>query len=215
MGSQVWSLVSLGVGLNVVLGAVVTAFRLPLYFDSLGTVFVASLAGPGAGAVTGICFVGLLGLTNPTAFAFIPVAGVVGITAGFATGWGFFRHPATTVLAGLMAGFSCAVISAPIAATVFGGVTGGGTDLFVALFRAGGSSPLRAAFMQSLMVDPLDKMFTFLLVFVLVRMLPERALAAFPLFNKLPKATTLNFGRPATVLNGSEPNAAEPKVCAG
>ncbi len=193
MGSQVWSLVSLGVGLNVVLGAIVTGFRLPLYLDSLGTVFVAALVGPVAGALTGICSVGLLGLASPTAFAFIPVACVLGLTAGVAACWGSFKSPATTVLAGLVAGFSCAAVSAPIAATVFGGVTGGGTDLFVAFFRAGGSSPLRAAFLQSLMVDPLDKVVTFLLVFVLLRMLPRRALAAFPLFAKLPQTTSTNL----------------------
>ncbi len=188
LGSQVWSLLSLGVGLNLVLGALVAAFKLPVYLDSLGTVLVASLAGPIAGALAGGCGVALLGLTSPTALAFLPVGVAVGLLAGWLARIGAFRRASTALLAGGAVGVAGAALAAPISATLFGGVTGGGTDLMVALFRAGGMNPLQAAFSQGLAVDPLDKAVTFLLVYTLLRALPARATSAFPLADKLPAA---------------------------
>lgn len=186
MGSQVWSLLSLGVGLNLVLGALVAAFKLPVYLDSLGTVLVASLAGPGAGALAGGCGVALLGLTSPTALAFLPVGVAVGVMAGLVARMGAFRRGWSAVLCGAVVGVFGAALAAPISATLFGGVTGGGTDLMVAIFRAGGLNPLQAAFSQGLAVDPLDKAVTFLLVYSLLKALPGRATSAFPLADRLP-----------------------------
>jgi energy-coupling factor transporter transmembrane protein EcfT len=187
VGAQVWSLISLGVGLNLVLGALVAAFRLPIYLDSLGTVLVAALAGPGPAVLTGACGVALLGLTNPVAIAFIPVAALVGCLAGVAARCkgGCFRRGWTATLVGALVGCLAALVSAPIAAVLFGGVTGGGTDLMVALFRAGGLSTLQAALGQSLAVDPLDKAVTFGLVYSLLQALPGRTRGAFPLAEKL------------------------------
>lgn len=187
MGAQVWSLVSLGVGLNLVLGSLVAAFKLPLYLDSLGTVLVAALAGPGPGALTGGCGVALLGLTNPIALAFLPVGMTVGMAAGWTARRGAFRRLSLAGVAGALTGCLTALLSAPIAAVMFGGVTGGGTDLVVALFRAGGLSTLQAALGQSLAVDPLDKTVTFGLVFVLLQALPHRTAAAFPQAESLPR----------------------------
>lgn len=188
LGSPVWSLLSLGVGLNLVLGALVAAFKLPVYLDSLGTVLVASLAGPLAGALAGACGVALLGLTSPTAFAFLPVGLAVGLFSGWLAWIGAFRRIWTAGLAGAVVGVLGAALAAPIAAILFGGVTGGGADLMVALFRAGGFSPLQAAFYQGLAVDPLDKAVTFLLVYTLLRALPVRATSTFALADRLPPA---------------------------
>ena len=188
MGSQVWSLLSLGVGLNLVLGALVAAFKLPIYLDSLGTVLVAALAGPLPALLAGGCGVALLGLTSPTAFAFVPVGAAVGLLAGAAARLGAFRRLWTAGFAGVVTGCGAAALSAPISAYVFGGVTGGGTDLLVALFRAAGFSAWQASFMQGLTVDSADKTVTFLLVYATLRALPHRATAAFPLAEKLPAA---------------------------
>ena len=59
-----------------------------------------------------------------------------------------------------------ALIAAPIAALVFGGVTGSGTDLLVAAFQQAGSDLQTAVLQQSLISDPIDKTITFLVVFV-------------------------------------------------
>ena len=63
-------------------------------------------------------------------------------------------------------------IAAPIAAYVFGGVTGGGTDALVAVFRSLGLDVLQAVFLQSLLSDPLDKAISYTIVFLILGALP-------------------------------------------
>jgi ECF transporter, substrate-specific component len=84
------------------------------------------------------------------------------------------------VAAGLVTGIAAAVVSAPIAAIVFGGVTGSGVDALVAAFRAGGSSLYQATLQQGLLSDPLDKMITSFVVFFIISSLSSRFIARFP-----------------------------------
>jgi len=84
------------------------------------------------------------------------------------------------LVAGLITGIVAAIVSAPIAAVVFGGVTGSGTDALVAAFRAAGSSLYEATLKQGLLSDPLDKMVTSFVVFLIVTSLSRRYIARFP-----------------------------------
>jgi energy-coupling factor transport system substrate-specific component len=95
----------------------------------------------------------------------------------------FGRRDAGAVLAltaGLATGLVSGIVSAPIAAYVFGGVTGSGVDVLVAAFRAGGASLYQATLQQGLLSDPLDKMITYLLAFLVLAGLPRRVVARFP-----------------------------------
>jgi ECF-type transporter family protein len=84
------------------------------------------------------------------------------------------------VVAGAACGVVSAFIAAPIAALVFGGVTGSGTDLLVAAFQHGGADLQDAVLRQSLISDPIDKAITFVLVFTLLGALSRRQTARFP-----------------------------------
>ncbi|MFO1538871.1 MAG: hypothetical protein ACKOTZ_00240 [Chloroflexota bacterium] len=257
-------LIPLAIAFNVVLGATIgQSLRIPLYLDMVGTVFVAVLAGPFAGAVTGILT--LLSWSylfpppfqSPTAAAFSATAMVVGLLAGSFSVAGVFRPrprssgiglavpallsigllglmalgspfvtwatsgdsiaPASddrillvfgwiglllvvaagvgllgflilrrdvsvayVVLAGIATGIVAAVMSAPIVATVFGGVTGGGTDLVVAALRQGGAGLQEAVLGQSLVSDTVDKAVTFLVVYLALAAMSARMKARFP-----------------------------------
>ena len=112
--------------------------------------------------------------------AFVLVIAVFAVLAAWAL---FARRDAGAVVAlacGLAMGVVSAVVSAPIAAYVFGGVTGFGGDLLVAAFRLGGANLLQATLDQSLLSDPLDKMITCLLAFLVLAALPRRMVARFP-----------------------------------
>jgi hypothetical protein len=87
---------------------------------------------------------------------------------------------AYVVVAGAVTGVVAAMLSAPIAANLFGGVTGSGTDFLVAFFRQQGADVLTASFQQGLISDPIDKITTFLLVFLIIAALPGRLAARFP-----------------------------------
>jgi len=84
------------------------------------------------------------------------------------------------VVAGASCGVVSALIAAPIAAVFFGGVTGSGTDFMVAAFQAAGSNLHDAVVQQSLISDPIDKTITYVIVFLLLRTLSRRFLARFP-----------------------------------
>ncbi|MGZ3587782.1 MAG: hypothetical protein ACXVAE_01820 [Candidatus Limnocylindrales bacterium] len=87
--------------------------------------------------------------------------------------------------AGLVTGIAAALVSAPIAAVVFGGVTGSGTDLLVAAFRSAGDTLIASTLKQGLLSDPLDKMITSFVVFLIVGNLSTRVIARFPNGDKL------------------------------
>ena len=87
--------------------------------------------------------------------------------------------PYVTV-AGVVTGVVAALISAPISANVFGGVTGGGTDFLVAAFRQAGSDIQTATFQQGLLSDPVDKLVTFFVVYLILAAMARRMKARFP-----------------------------------
>ena len=89
------------------------------------------------------------------------------------------------ISAGLFTGIVAAVISAPIYAFFYGGLSGSGTDAIVAAFRSGGDSLYQATLKQGLLSDPIDKMITTFLVFFLVGSLSRRFVARFPNGEKL------------------------------
>jgi hypothetical protein len=89
--------------------------------------------------------------------------------------------PAWVALAGAVTGIVAAIISAPISAYVFGGVTGGGTDVIVAALRQGGTDVLNASLGQGFFSDPIDKVITSFVVYVILAGLSRRLIARFPL----------------------------------
>jgi energy-coupling factor transport system substrate-specific component len=84
------------------------------------------------------------------------------------------------ITAGLFTGIVAAVVSAPIYAFFYGGVTGSGTDAIAAAFRAGGDSLYQSTLKQGLLSDPIDKMITSFVVFFIVGSLSRRFVARFP-----------------------------------
>lgn len=83
-------------------------------------------------------------------------------------------------VSGVITGIVAALVSAPIAAYVFGGVTGSGTDVIVAALRQGGADVLSASLGQGLFSDPIDKTITSFVVFIVLSALSPRLIARFP-----------------------------------
>lgn len=87
---------------------------------------------------------------------------------------------AYVVVAGLGTGIIAAIISAPISANVFGGVTGAGTDFLVAALRQAGADIGAATLGQGLISDPIDKIVTFFVVYLVLNAMARRTKARFP-----------------------------------
>src|SRR4029079_5127892 len=97
---------------------------------------------------------------------------------------------AYVVVAGVVTGIVAATISAPISANVFGGVTGAGTDFLVAAFRQAGADISAATLGQGLISDPIDKVTTFFVVYLILSAMAIRTKARFPQGEKLVNAET-------------------------
>jgi hypothetical protein len=87
---------------------------------------------------------------------------------------------AYVVVAGLLTGIVAAIISAPISANLFSGVTGSGTDFLVAAFRQAGADIGAATLGQGLISDPIDKITTFFVVYLILSAMARRMKARFP-----------------------------------
>jgi energy-coupling factor transport system substrate-specific component len=109
-----------------------------------------------------------------------PIVFIVAILVGLAAGYFVLQNAGWAGLAGLLTGVVAAIVSAPIAAYLFGGVTGSGTDALVAAFRASGANILASAFAQGTVSDPFDKMTSFMVVYLIIQSLPQRLLQRFP-----------------------------------
>jgi energy-coupling factor transport system substrate-specific component len=132
-------LMALAIPINIVLGKVVSdVLRLPLYLDSIGTILVGVLAGPIAGATTGLLsnftwtfVIGGTPLGSPFAWPFGIVAAEVGFVAGVVAWAGGFRSrpgtPTPQLIAGVIAG------AAVLAALVVFGILPFYRDLCAAL----------------------------------------------------------------------------------
>jgi hypothetical protein len=152
-----------------VVGIIAVVWAIPFYSGGQVTFFAPT--DPGAEPDTVFVLLGwLVGL--------LLLGAVVGLIALL-----FVRRDlgaAYVFVAGLTCGILSAIISAPISAIVFGGVTGSGTDLLVAAFQQTGSDLSTAVLQQGLASDPLDKTLTFFIVFAILGALSRRFTARFP-----------------------------------
>lgn len=169
------------VGLNLVMGWIVAATKLPLFLDSIGITIAAILAGPWVAIIVGVATT-LLGtvLFSPVLWAFSGTAALIGLLSYFFATRGFYRKWYLAILAGFLIGIAAGVVSAPVAAYVFGGATGLGVDALTLAFRAAGNSILASAFLSGNIVEQFDKPLVSFLAFVLVHRLSRRTLAWFP-----------------------------------
>lgn len=168
------------IALNLTVGQITGALKLPIYLDSIGTILTAVLIGPWLAMIAGIISNFLASaMGSPTMVFFAPVTIIIGAFTGFIAKRGWFKKWYLVVLGGIVQGILAGAMSAPISAYFFSGVTMAGTDFLVLYFRSTGNSLLDSVIFQGLISDPADKIITYLVVFFLTRNLPRRLVARF------------------------------------
>ena len=173
------SMIPVALVLNIVVGQIIGSVGIPLYLDSTGTVLVAALAGPWAGIATGVLSSLVWSAFNPSVLPCAATSAAVGGLAGVAIKHGALKNIATVLLSGAVIGIVVGMLAAPVAAFVYGGTAGVGTGAVVSLLREMGHSLLQSVTLQSFISDPLDKALVMLLVWLVLKSLPKRTLAAF------------------------------------
>jgi len=180
-----WVLIAVAIVINIAVGQLVSLLKLPIFLDSIGTVLVAVLAGPWAGGLAGLITNLIWGvISSPVAAAFAPVAMVIGIAAGYCARMGLFKNWWTAILAGLIITVFNSVVAVPIRLYMFGGVTGSGADFAMAYLLALGRDLFGSVVVTVFTSNVIDKVVTAALVWGIVKGLPERAAARFPMLAK-------------------------------
>ncbi len=174
-------MIPVAIAINIAIGTIVKALGLPIYLDSIGTVFAGAVAGPWVGALTGALTNIVWGLSgiNPEYLPYWPVALIIGLLAGIFSRFGWFRTWWKVIIAGAITGLVAALASGPITTFVLGGVTGSGTDVITAVFRNAGWGLLPSTLAQGAVSDPFDKALSFFIVWGVIRALPLRFLDRF------------------------------------
>jgi energy-coupling factor transport system substrate-specific component len=166
---------AMGIALNVILGTVVSAMKIPLLFlDSIGTVLVAVLFGPWWGALAGALTNVVLGITTgPSAIFFGLVNVAIALVAGYMAKKFDFTKWYIALITGLILSVIAPLIGTPIAVAVYGGLNGSGMDLVVLWARAAGESVFASTFISRITGNFVDKIVTCLLVMFMITRLPN------------------------------------------
>jgi energy-coupling factor transport system substrate-specific component len=159
----------------------VLVLKLPVYLDSIGTVLVAALCGPWAGALTGALSNTIWGLAiDPNALPWWPVAFFIGLVAGFCAKGGLFKSWWKVVVTGFLVALTAATVSTPIAVYIYGGITASGSSFITAYLLQTGQGIISAVLSTNFLVEPVDKITTAMLAFAIIQGLSKRFVARFP-----------------------------------
>lgn len=179
--SQSLALIVIAVAINMIGGQLISMLKLPVFLDSIGTLISAVLLGPLIGMLTGLITNLIWGLlTDPIAAAFAPVAMVIGLVAGWLAKAGWFRTLPKVILSGVVITLAVTVVAVPIRTALFAGVTGSGADLLVAWMHSMGQNLVESVALTVLGANLVDKILTTVIVWILLRQLPQRTARHFP-----------------------------------
>ncbi len=179
--TQTWVLIPIAIAINIAIGQIVLLLKLPVFLDSIGTVLVAVLCGPWAGALTGALSNVIWGIAiDPGAFPWWPVAAMIGYMAGRMAQWGFFKTWWKVVVTGFVVALTAAIVSTPIAVYLFGGITASGPSFITAYLLQTGQGIWSAVVSTSFLTEPVDKITTAMLAFAIIQGLPKRTIGGYP-----------------------------------
>jgi energy-coupling factor transport system substrate-specific component len=170
---QFLALIVVSTILNLGIGFIVASVKLPFYLDSIGTILATFLGGVWAGIATGILSVLFGSIYTPTLWAYALTAVSIAVYTKITIKLGYLQKLWPTILWGLGLGVVTAIVSAPVTTYLYSGVSFSGTDAVTAYFVATGKTLLNSVVLGGLSTDPLDKLFTSLIVFVLLKRIPR------------------------------------------
>lgn len=169
------SLITIGIVLNIAIGSIVSFIKLPIYVDSVGTIFITLLLGWRAGAFVGVASFALMSvLVNPVYIYFIGtqviIAGYVYVIAHRLL---LLKNFVSLLLCGIGLGVIAAIVSAPVIVYVFGGVAGSGRDLITAVIMNSGTQVIKAVALSGAASEPIDKTIQLILGCMLLKNAPQ------------------------------------------
>lgn len=170
------------IGINYLGKLFAQLLKLPLWLDSIGTCIGATLGGPIIGAICGAVNNLIYGLTtgdNITLIYAITSLGI-GLVVGILARMGFMQSFGKALICACGGGLAAVLISTPLNVMFWGGTTGNvwGDALF-AFTQAKGMGVYLGSFLDELVVDVPDKILTLIIVFLIIKGLPQKLTALY------------------------------------
>jgi energy-coupling factor transport system substrate-specific component len=181
--------IALCAALNFAIGIIVYLVKLPIFLDSVGTILCALLIAPDRRAAIVCAFIaGFIGVVlslpiNPFLMWFSGTVLAIALISALLTARAtdtFRARPlpvpafaGKVVLCGVITGIVAAIVSAPVVAYLFGGVTGSGSAFVVAFFLTTGQKLLESTLYAGFTTEPIDKTVQVLLAALLYRATPQ------------------------------------------
>jgi energy-coupling factor transport system substrate-specific component len=162
--------VAVCVALNVGLGKVSNLIGLPLSMDTIGTILAAALMPWRLTLLVGVLSSAIASIVIHPAFLFYGGTQVViAIAACALVRARGFRNPWLAAMSGLVIGVLSAIVSAPVTAVVFGGVSVPSLTAINAVLLASGTSLWQSVVTGALVVESLDKIFAGLIAYHILK----------------------------------------------
>ncbi len=172
-------IIPIAVAVNFVGGQLASLLKLPMYLDTIGTIFAAMLCGPWVGATAGVLTNVVTGIANPVNFAFIPVNLLVGLVTGYLARGEMFSNWWKWIISMIIMAVVSIASAAPIVVLVYGGVTGSGTSIITATAMAAGANIWAAVIGTEGIFTVLDRIISFVISWLVIRVIPDRTLVKF------------------------------------
>ena len=150
-------LIAFAICINFVGGQIALFLKLPIYLDSIGTVFVASILGPFYGMLPNLLSGLLMGMTvDVYSLYYAPV----GIVLGFVTGLVYrkWQPKKWSILpAALIITLPSTIISSCITEFLFGGITSSGSTILVQILARTPLGMVGSCFVVQFITDYIDR----------------------------------------------------------
>ncbi|MPM66359.1 hypothetical protein SDC9_113266 [bioreactor metagenome] len=173
MNTRNLTLMAMGISLNIIGALIALTLRLPIYLDSIGTILVACLLGPKFAVMTGVCGSLISGMTfDSYSLYFAPVQISTGLLAGLMYEKGFLSGKKTPFGVFIFT-LPTSIISAVIAAFLFGGVTSSGSSYIVQILSHFNVPMVVGVFITQVCTDYADKFLAVVLVALGIAALPK------------------------------------------
>ena len=163
------SFAALGVCLNILGSFLVMITRLPIYGDTLGTIFVGVFCGPFYAVPCALVSSLLNASYDPFAIPFIPNGITVALFASL------LRQPRLRNLPLALKAFIVGLPASGVSAFVFGGITSAGSSYIVQLLHGVFQLPMVASvFLVQVFTDYADKFLILVIVTLIIQRIPTR-----------------------------------------
>lgn len=166
-------IIAFAICINFIGGQIALFLKLPIYLDSIGTVFVASVLGPVYGMLPNLLSGLLMGLTvDIYSLYYAPV----GIILGLVTGLVYKKyHPKKwwIFIAALVITIPSTIVSSCITAFLFGGITSSGSSLIVQVLAKTPLGMVGSCFVVQFITDYIDRVICLYVAVVLTKALPK------------------------------------------